>query len=65
MAKKIRCPRCNGSGYTQELRPHPDVVRRHFYGEKVWVNETCRKCKGKGWIKEPGWLERLYPEYFD
>ncbi len=67
--KRILCPRCGGYGYTRELVPHPDSVRRHFYRERVWANKTCSRCNGKGWIKEPGQIERtarwLYPEYFD
>ena len=67
--KRIRCPQCDGLGYTRELVPHPDSVRQHIFREKVLANKTCPRCKGKGWVKEPGRVESvlrdLYPEYFD
>jgi uncharacterized C2H2 Zn-finger protein len=62
--RRLRCPRCNGWGYTREYVQHPDPVRGHLFRERIWTNKTCWKCDGKGWINEPGLVQRLFESLF-
>jgi hypothetical protein len=60
----IRCPRCNGWGYTIEWVKHPDSVQATFFGKKVQARKTCWKCDGKGRVKEPSSLGRFLDALF-
>lgn len=40
--KEKQCPKCNGTGMVGEYIPY----------FQAFVDYECKKCKGKGWIKE-------------